>query len=230
VYGNGMYGLNVNSSANGLIEQNNAYGNEFDGIGLVDSSNCTIIENSLKDNLLRGIMIDSSGDSVIYHNNFVNNPAQAFDFNISNRWDDDVEGNYWSNYVGVDSDHDGIGDTAHVIYGSIQDNRPLMGMFCSFNTSIGYHVNVITNSTIEDFVSLDSNSMLKIHVSNSSATQAFGFCRVRIPKALMSPPYMVVIDDGLTEVLCFNGTIYDNGTYRWIYFAYQHSTRKIDIT
>ncbi len=45
----------------------------------------------------------------------------------------------------------------------------------------------------------------------------------------MSPPYTVIIDDGLTEVLYFNGTVYDNGTHRWIYFAYEHSTHKVDI-
>jgi parallel beta-helix repeat protein len=230
VYGNGMYGLNANSSAYGLIKQNNAYGNYYDGIGLFDSSNCTIIENNANDNLLYGIIIDSSGNSVIYHNNFISNSFQASDYDFSNRWDDDVEGNYWSNYTGVDSNHDGIGDTAHVIIGGSQDNRPLMGMFCSFNASMDHRVNVVSNSTIEDFAFFESNSTLRIHVSNSSATQSFGFCRVRIPKALMSPPYEVVIDNGSTEVFFFNGAVYDDGVDRWIYLAYQHSTHGVDIT
>jgi parallel beta-helix repeat protein len=229
VYGNGMYGLNVNSSANGLIKQNNAYGNYYDGLGLLDSSNCTIIENDVRDNHLFGIIIGSSGDGFIYHNNVIGNALQASDINLTNRWDDGVEGNYWSNYTGVDSDHDGIGDTAHIIYGSIQDNRPLMGMFYSFNTSMDYHVNIISNSTIEDFAFFESNSTLRIQVSNSPATQSFGFCRVRIPQALMSPPYGVMIDNGLSEVFFFNGTVYDDGVDRWIYFAYQHSTHEVDI-
>jgi parallel beta-helix repeat protein len=230
VYGNGMYGLNTNSSANGLIEQNDAYGNSYDGIGLFGSANCAITENNVKDNPLFGIMVDSSGDNLIYHNNVVNNGFQASDVNFSNRWDDGVEGNYWSDYAGVDSDHDGIGDAARAIYGSIQDNRPLMGMFYSFNTSMGYQVDVVSNSTVGDFVFSESNSTLRISVSNSSAAQSFGFCRVCISKALMSPPYKVVVDDGLTEVLNFNGTMYDDGAHRWIYFAYQHSTHKVDIT
>jgi parallel beta-helix repeat protein len=231
VYGNVWYGLNVNFSANGLVKQNNAYGNTFfDGIGLIDSNNCTIIENNVKDNPSIGIIIDSSGDNLIYHNNVINNGQQAADFNLSNRWDDGIDGNYWSNYTGVDSNHDGIGDTAHVINGGNQDNRPLMGMFYSFNTSMGYRVSVVSNSTAGDFVFFEPNSTLEISVSNSSATQSFGFCRVGIPKALISPPYKVVIDGGLTSVLYFNGTTHDDGTYRWIYFAYQSSTHKVDVS
>lgn len=230
VYGNGMYGLNTNSSANGLIKQNDAHENSYDGIGLFDSSNCTIIENDVKDNPSFGIMVDSSGDSLIFHNNVVNNTFQASDVNLSNRWDDGVEGNYWSDYGGVDSNHDGIGDSAQIIYRSIQDNRPLMGIFYSFNTSIGYHVNAVSNSTVGEFVFFETNSTLEISVSNSSATQSFGFCRVGIPKALISPPYKVVIDGGLALVLYFNGTTYDDGAYRWIYFAYQSSTHKVDVS
>ena len=68
-----------------------------------------------------------------------------------------------------------------------------------------------------------------MHVSNLSLAQSFGFCRVSIPKGLISPPYTVVIDDDLTEVFYFNDTLYDNGTHRWIYFAYEHSMREVNI-
>jgi len=105
-----------------------------------------------------------------------------------------------------------------------------MGMFHSFNASLGYDVNVISNSTIEDFEYFESNSTIRIHVSNITANQTCGFCRLCIPKDLMPPPYTVIIDDGLTEVLHLNDTVYDNGTYRWIYFAYPHSTHEIRIT
>jgi len=45
---------------------------------------------------------------------------------FSAAWDDGKEGNYWSNYRGVDNDGDGIGDTPYKIYENITDNYPLM--------------------------------------------------------------------------------------------------------
>jgi hypothetical protein len=66
-------------------------------------------------------------------------------------------------------------------------------------------------------------------VSNSSSTQLFGFCGICILKSLMPPPYAVVIDGGSTAVTNFNSELYDNGTHRWIYFAYRHSTHEAVI-
>jgi len=227
VYGNGMYGLNTNSSPNGLIKQNNAYRNYYDGIGLFDSNNCTTTENNVKGNHLYGIMISSSGDSHIYHNNFINNPVQAFDFNLSNRWDDGVEGNYWSDYAGVDSNHDGIGDSWYDIEGGNTDHYPLMGMFHSFNTSLGYAVDVISNSTIEDFQYFDYNKTIIMHVSNMTINQTFGFCRVCIPHVLMNETYYVTVNGA--EPYYWNYTLFDDGDNRWIYFSYQHSRLEIEI-
>jgi len=43
----------------------------------------------------------------------------------------------------------------------------------------------------------------------------------------MSEPYNVTIDGA--DPLFWNYTLYDNGTYRWIYFSYQHSTLEVVI-
>jgi len=229
IIGNTLYGIKFYEaySYNNIISGNNIT-NSINGIGFEDSINNTISGNNIRDNLC-GMELFYSPNNFIYHNNFVNNTLQVRTLESANDWDDEFEGNYWSNYTGVDSGHDGIGDTSHVIDENNQDNFPLMGMFHSFNIPLDYRVNVISNSTIEDFTFFEANSTIKMHVSNMTTNQTFGFCRVCIPKGLISPPYIVVIDDGLTEVLYFNGTLYDNGTYRWIYFAYEHSTHEVDI-
>jgi parallel beta-helix repeat protein len=132
VYGSGWYGINANASANGIIAQNNVYENNFDGIGLLGSSNCTIAENNVIDNTLFGVWLDSSHESFVYHNNFINNSVQATCNTLTNRWDNGLEGNYWSNYAGTDHDRDGIGDVPYVS-SEVEDDFPLMGLFQSFS-------------------------------------------------------------------------------------------------
>lgn len=42
-----------------------------------------------------------------------------------NKWDNDKEGNYWSDYTGQDSNGDGIGETPYSVYENFTDNYPL---------------------------------------------------------------------------------------------------------
>ena len=41
-------------------------------------------------------------------------------------WDDGERGNFWSDYRGIDSNNDGVGDTPYIIDGLNQDRYPLM--------------------------------------------------------------------------------------------------------
>ena len=55
-------------------------------------------------------------NNTLYHNNFINysQPLSAISnasLSLTN-WDNGVEGNFWSNYNGTDSNGDGIGDTS----------------------------------------------------------------------------------------------------------------------
>ena len=215
-------------SSNNTLGRNKITKNKNNGIGASFSSNNTISGNTLLNND-DGIHFQDSSNNNIYHNNFVDNTNHWRSYGSTNVWDNGVEGNYWSNYTGADSDHDGTGDSPQILDANNQDNHPLMGMFHSFNTSSGYYVNIVSNSTIEDFEYLESSNTIKIYVSNITESQTFGFCRVCIPKGLMSPPYTVIVDEGLTEVLHFNETIYANSTHIWIYFAYEHPDHEVAI-
>jgi len=97
----------------------------------MDSS--TIFSNIIKENT-NGIRSSYSSGNSIYHNNFVDNTNQLDESGseyTSNTWDNGAgEGNYWSDYEGLDDGSDGrttgdgIGDTDIPHLGV--DNYPLM--------------------------------------------------------------------------------------------------------
>jgi nitrous oxidase accessory protein NosD len=73
-------------------------------------------------------------NNLFYHNNFVNNYVNLmYNWNSEmsniNYWDNEGEGNYWSDYNGVDANGDGIGDTPYIIYYKNVDGYPLMAPF-----------------------------------------------------------------------------------------------------
>lgn len=216
----------TNITVEGLTLENNGQ-----GVLVAYSSNITV-ENCNLINNWWGVRLWSSSNTSLYQNNIIDSYIQ-YETNSENLWDDSYPsgGNYWSDYTGIDENSglyknetgsDGIGDTAYS-----QDRFPLMAVFSSFNTSLGYYVNVISNSTIDDFDYFESNSTMRMHVLNSSLDQMFGFCRICIPYALMSEPYNVTING--SEPYYVNYNLADNGTHRWIYFSYAHSTLEIVI-
>jgi len=234
---NNSRGIFLSSSSNNTIISGNTIRNNEDAICL-PSYNNSVLGNTITNNG-RGISILYSSNNVIYNNNFVDNTQQVYDYSWDNPnypssvnvWDFDypLGGNYWSNYTDVDSDHDGIGDSEHVIDANNSDHHPLMGMFHSYNTSVGKHVDMISNSTIDSFEYFEESTVIRIYVSyDEEVTPTFGFCRVCISTDLLPPPHHIIIDDGLTPVL-YNRTVAENQTHKWIYFAYQHSAHRIDI-
>jgi parallel beta-helix repeat protein len=236
-----LRGMQASGSHNSIFG-NYITANDEDGLLLSGFfSNC-IAGNNIAGNGC-GIELYDSANSSIYNNNFMNNAVHVNNHAPSNVdfWDDGYPsgGNYWQGYHGTDlysgiyqsePDSDGIADAPRTIDANNTDNYPLMGPFSNFNTSLGYDVNVVSNTTIESFEYFEFSGTFRIRVSNSTANQTTGFCRVSIPHALMNVSSIsVIIDDGLTPVLYENYALYDNGTHRWIYFTYPHSAHKIDI-
>ena len=255
VTGNNFIGIYLYGSYN-TVSKNNVTANSGDGVRLETSSNNTIsgnvfadnnrgiildhsshnilTENSIARNSGLGIYLDSSSNNTIYHNNVENNANQVQISNYGdssrNLWDDGSEGNHWSNYTGMDLNHDGIGDSSHVIDLNNVDRYPLTGTFSSFKCTGSLRVSVISNSTINDFEYSSSNNTIKIRVSNATAAPSYGFCGLCLPHELMDiTKIQVTIDGGRTPIVYANYDAADNGTHRWIYFVYEHSTHEIIV-
>lgn len=85
-----------------------------------------ITYNTIQDNYC-GVSLYNCRGVTVHHNNFVDNTVQAGDNEADlNHWDNGAEGNYWSDYSGVDGNGDGIGDTPYEVDGNTYDNYPLM--------------------------------------------------------------------------------------------------------
>ena len=63
----------------------------------------------------------------IFNNTFIGNGLPAEDNSSNNFWDNGAIGNSWDNYVGVDLNDDGIGDSPYSITGTAgsQDRYPI---------------------------------------------------------------------------------------------------------
>jgi len=206
------------------ISGNNITANNDAGIVLSDSSNNNRINGNNIANNGQGISLISSSNNKIYHNNFMGNPQQVYSLSSINTWDDGYPsgGNYWSDYTGIDSNCDGIGDSLYEIASGNIDHYPLIGMFAEFKVASEYHVQTICNSTISDF-QFDGTA-IRFNVSGENGTS--GFCRICIPTALMNGTYRVFVNG--TEVSC-NFLSCSNSTYSYLYFNYVHSTQEVII-
>ncbi|MGB9853630.1 MAG: NosD domain-containing protein [Candidatus Bathyarchaeales archaeon] len=122
---NNTLSIFIYSSYNNTVSTNYIENSTSSGISLSSSSKNIIYRNNLANNTV-GISLSDSSDNMIYNNNFVGNAQQVQTDKSINLWNSASSGNHWSNYQGVDSDNNGIGDTPYIIDENNKDEYPLM--------------------------------------------------------------------------------------------------------
>jgi LPXTG-motif cell wall-anchored protein len=146
--------INVSNFSVGIYirtTHNTVLGNEISNniVGILLSGSSNTINKNYIDNNKQGLFfgfqqINGSANNIpsdiqVTQNSFVNNSQQLsgcvckqYNFSeIKHSWDNGKQGNYWSNYNGTDSNHDGIGDTPFIIDVLNQDRHPLIQSIAS---------------------------------------------------------------------------------------------------
>jgi len=114
-----------------IIKDNPGGGVEFDWEG-GNNTLCrsTLIHNGYGSDT-EGFHCNSHLPNYIYLNNFIDNNIQAWDYYQTCTYDNGILGNYWSDYKGLDWNHDFIGTRPYYLYdNSNTDNYPLI---CPYN-------------------------------------------------------------------------------------------------
>jgi len=222
-------GIGLSNASNNILTNNIAKNNEY-GIWLDYSTNVTATANTVTSNLY-GIHLDHSDNNTIFHNNIINNTNQAEVINSASTWNGDFEGNYWSNYDGLDAYQDGIGDNPYIIDVNNTDSYPLMGTFSDFTIAWEeqlHRVTTICNSTILNFIfNATYDGLSRAIIFNvTGEDETTGFCRIRIPTALMNGNFTVYVDGVNTN---YKLLLRSNATHSYLYFAYKLSTKEVVI-
>jgi len=217
------------------------------GLTFFKSDNNLMINSRIVNNSV-GVCLYQSGGNVFYHNSFVDvdepvisnfqGPGLPPSGSCSiNKWDNDLEGNYWSNYKEVDSDQDGIGDFPHIIDANNTDRYPLMGMFSEFPINWAdrtYSMTTICNSSISNF----QFSVVYPHPPSQPWTTSIvfnvtgdvpGFCRIMIPKDVLNGQYVVMLDGFSMPSSMWREMSITNDTTLFLYMTYPDGAHEIWI-
>jgi len=189
------------------------------------SSHGNILANNTILDCTKGIYLSpESNDTLLYRNNIINSPNSS-DLG-SNSWDYNSEGNYWSDYIGIDANGDGAGDAAYDIPPNGVDKYPLIvPAVWNFSDPLPvnwqgtiYPVALSSNSTISTF---KFNQLQKqISFDATGASDSIGYCNVTIPKTLLKDsPWTIIINN----LPIADHTKTENDTHTYLYFTYMHA-------
>lgn len=202
----GGFGVLISETENVTVE-NNIFSRTYYSIELRNASDCRVLNNKLKrsydsaivliqgsvnNNIIQNSLEDNptgvwvtdptSNLNIFYRNNFVNNTNHAHLFGGPNTWDNGAEGNYWDNYQGMDSDGDGVGDTAYLGL----DNHPLMEPWSSTRTFevLSQEIILSCNYTVASFNFNQSLKTISFYITGPFNSK--GYCTITIPKRLLN--------------------------------------------
>lgn len=219
-------GLELRETNSSKITFNVIADNNSTGILVCEHSNNNLMYGNTMKNNGFGIRLSLSPPAIpniVHLNNLINNTQQA---QGSAEWDNGAEGNYWSDYTGVDtSGCDGIGDVPY-----LADNYPLMAPVTFFNAGTWnrktYYVHTVSNSTVSQFQFDPENNTISFKVGSETSTP--GFCRVAIPEELVwcdsLKDWKVTVD---TTPLSHNVT--QNENYTYLHFTYNQGGKMVHI-
>jgi parallel beta-helix repeat protein len=89
-----------------------------------DAQNNTVCGNYMADNGFAVVIQEGAVNNRFYGNTFAVDSCNVSIYEVeSTFWDNGSIGNYWGNYAGVDSNGDGIGDTAYKLNGYLWDQK-----------------------------------------------------------------------------------------------------------
>ena len=165
------WGFNVQTSDGNTIRANTISDNDLPGVYLSSSNGNTVTGNTIADNLT-GAQLRQSEFNAVYLNDFIGTStlySNTDDDSATSTWSSpaDLEyeyntgsylgrlGNYWIDYGGVDTNGDGVGETAYelnTLGDPQQDQFPLISQIADYALVVPA---TITNvSTGETFVTL----------------------------------------------------------------------------
>jgi parallel beta-helix repeat protein len=159
---NNYNGIVLEESSSNTISENSITANVWNGIEFYNSSNNNIYGNNIVNNEI-GIWLSGASGNSVFRNDFIENTEQVSiqpEYPSTNTWDDDAEGNYWSDYkerypnaewsITGSPPWNGtpIWNTPYVIDEDNQDNYPLLFRWCREDVCRDGKINIVDISAV----------------------------------------------------------------------------------